>query len=508
MLCGKIAWILIFAAVSLVVVHAQTESASFADEVGQDLTTTGATRGVNQSDAPPSFQGLNIDPGVLLTEPPPTEPSYVVANAVIGASKEWSRSGGDVGARILGNVDLLKFWRRSVTSLGYVASGSYASSEQIQSFTAAHAFLWRGKQLTIADSLGNSNAGGSFGSSQFGGGGLFGLIFSGTGAVPPTGLSSFAGVSSFGGSGSKLINATQGSYSQVLTERSQLNVSVGYGLSFYDGGGHSQLKNSRQFSATAQYSYRLNSRSTAGILYGYRSFRYPFSDQESLRSHVVQLIYQRAVSRRMNIAVGAGPEFQNVTSSISIPIFVPPLVLKVETSNIDVSSHASLNYSFKNSSLRISYQRLSTSGSGLFAGANSDIAQASLNPRIFRTWRVNFNTGYARLRQIQKSAPGSGGSYSYWYGGVGVTRSLGRNLSLVGSYQLNEGTSTNSSCTVVLNCVGRRSTALIGISWHIRPFRLDRSHGPSEQLAGPPTDDPSTLNTVPKPSDGFADAFR
>ena len=490
---------LVFMVTSLVLGQAQTEILP-PTEVDQTFIEQAPTTQDPDNTTPAAKSAPDLNLGAPSIEPPPGTPSFLLANVAVSQSTQWYPNGGYTSARILGNVELLKVWHHSVTSFDYVGGESYSPAQQIQHFTAAHAFLWRGRQLTIADSFGSSNTGGNFGASLFGGGDLFGLIFAGTGASLPGGLSSFSGGTNFGGFGSQITNVTQATYTQSLTPRSSFTLLGSYGISTYDGS-TPNLNNSRQLSTAVQYGYQINARSTIGFLYGYRTFNYPLSTQGDLKSNIMQLFYRRVVSERLNVAVGAGPEFDNITSTIAIPIFSPPLVIKIQTKRLNLSVHGSLEYNLKKSSLRLSYQRLSTNGSGLFTGSNSDVAQATLNRRIFRAWRASFNSGYVRLNQIQQSATANLNSYQYWFTGVGIRRSLGEHLNFIASYQLHNETSINSGCVAATGCGGRRSTMLIGLSWHSRPIRLDRGR---EWMESPGNtnateDDQSNINNPPLP---------
>src|SRR5262249_53263768 len=153
--------------------------------------------------------------------------------------------------------------------------------------------------------------------------------------------------------------------------------------------------------------------------------------------------------------------------------FIPPLTITVDTKQLNLSAHGSVKYNLKNNSLRFAYQRLTTNGSGLFAGANSDVAQASMNPRFFRNWATSFDSGYVRLRQVQNSQPDTNSSYHYWYGGFGMRRNWSQNLAFVASYQVNGGNSRNCAS---ISCGGLNHTVVVGLTWHSRPVRLDRGN--------------------------------
>jgi hypothetical protein len=147
-----------------------------------------------------------------------------------------------------------------------------------------------------------------------------------------------------------------------------------------------------------------------------------------------------------------------------------------------------LRYQFRRASVSLSYNRFTTSGSGFFAGAQSDIATFDVNRSVGRTWTAFSDVGYSRnSRIVGSNCPAgsvtsscttsgvSANSYQYLFAGVGMRKQIGRTLRVYGSYQFNDLLFDNSFCqsTTPCNRISQRHVGTIGLDWTPRPMRLD-----------------------------------
>jgi hypothetical protein len=388
----------------------------------------------------------------------------------------------------------VKFWKRSVSSLNYGGgfffneAGTYQQVSVTQQFAAAQRFLGRTRQLTIVDSFGNSNAGGSFGSSVFGGSALFSQIFADTGVggggAGTPGLALFAGGDVFGetGIGYQVNNVVEGVFTQTLKNRTALSAVGAFGINTYLGNSQG-LSSSRAYTAAVQLSHQINWRSSVGVLFGHKIYDYPFYQQNSasalqvrsLTSNVVQISYRRVLSRRLSLGGGAGPSFDSLTSELSylVPGSTTPSQFVSTTLQVSLSAYGALSYALKNGAVSVSYDKATTSGSGLYEGANTDLATLGWSQSLSKNWGTGISAGYGRLKQIPTSfsLPGSP-LYQSWYVGASATRNIGREIGLFISYQFGDESTGNAVC-LLNQCVARQTIASVGISWHGRPIRLD-----------------------------------
>jgi len=440
------------------------------DQETSTLVPASPTSEAQQEDLPAAAQSA-LGPGA--TEAPLEKRSFLVMNLGFGQSAEWDPA-ASYATRGTGDVSLQKYWGRSFTSVDYVGGSLYYPSNSlnnqsyIQQVTLAQRFLGKTRELILVDSFGDSNAGGSFGSS----------LLSDTAG---RGLSYFSGGDVYA-VGSVISNVAQAGLTQKLSRRSTLLVLGSYGVSFYSG---AASINNRDSSVAAQYGYRLDRRSTIGALFVHRSFQFPAGNEGSVGSYVTAFSYSRMLSRRFSFVGSVGPSFDNITSQFVVPIITPPLVLTVKTRRIDLSAYGELGYAFRNGAAGLSYQRLTTGGSGLFAGANTDAVVLTISRRLSRAWGENLSAGFARLKQIQQSSAGTiVPSYQYWYAGATLTRNIGRSFNFFGSYQFTNQNSTNSTC-VANHCLGRQSLVTIGLNWHPRAIRLGGGNDFSQRQDNP-----------------------
>jgi len=354
--------------------------------------------------------------------------------------------------RLLANFSVLKSRRRSQTSIDYRGGDSLYSSYgivglynlQSQRLGADETIRWRGGQISFDDSFSYSSNRG-FGSPV------------GT-SVPQV----LAGFDSYGATqfGQAYMNNVSGtSITEELTKRSSAKFSGGYSITNYLSNSQG-LFNSRQVSAQTEYSYQISRRNNIGVSYGYQDIQF-VPTVEVLVANSAQFVFQRRISERMNLVLGAGPE-RIVTSGIGARTQLTPTV------------QASLTYVGKRSDFNLSYDRVVTSGAGLYAGGIQDGAGASANWKFSRRLQATLNGGYFRVSVVGLSTTGTQVPQSeYWSAGATVQRRLGRSLSAIANYQFY--TYASGGCSLAQSCspAAHPNTVLIGLDWSIRPVRLE-----------------------------------
>lgn len=435
-------------------------------DLGQDSVT--------QSVEAPTISGLDqssIDPtqapsrscllaGIHVSEGAESDPSWMQGFSSQTASV----------TNLLGSFSLLKSRRNSETAIDYMGgdtvyseyAGERPHNQQFEKLNADERILWSKGQLAFRDSFYTGD--GDFGSSSFGGVGAYNSTGVGAGIPANTGVSDFFGASQFGevSQAAYVTNASVVDATQALTPRSSVYVAGDYSLTDYLSDTES-LFNSRQISAQAGYDHQLSRPAEIEAVYGYQVFKFPESGVGKLVANSVQLAYQRRVSGRLDLLLGAGPEFVNLSGGIS-----------GKTLQITATVQASLRYRWQKSSLSLSYNRLVSAGSGFFAGGISQIALLSLSRNITRSWRTILDGGYTKVSGIGLSASGTPAtSYEYGYAGAAIQRQLGRSVTAFASYQFNN--ENFGGCGATQNCIPplHPQIVLIGFDWYIRPVRLD-----------------------------------
>lgn len=411
----------------------QVDSGQFSQLPGSDL---------DQMSTPPSVPESQFLGDIQVSTGAGNNPS-----AVQGNSSEISSV-----TKLLGNFVVMKSRRRSQTSIDYRGGDSLYSSYgdvglnnlQYQRLSADETIRWRSGQLSFDDSFSyTSNRG--FGSP------------SGTG-VPQV----LAGFDSYGATEfgeAYLNNVSAASITEELTRRSSAKFSGAYSITNYLTNNQG-LFNSRQVSTQTEYSYQVSRRNNIGVTYGYQDIQF-VPTVEVLVANSAQFVFQRRISERVNLVLGAGPE-RIVTTGTTTKKQLTPTV------------QASFTYLGKRLDLNLSYNRVVTSGAGLYAGGIQDSASASANWKFSRRWQATLNGSYFRVSVVGLSTTGTQLPQSaYYLAGAAVQRRLGRSLSAIANYQFY--TYASGSCSLAQSCgpAVRPSTILIGLDWSIRPVRLE-----------------------------------
>jgi len=402
--------------------------------------------------------------------------SYLQAGAHVSESLdsniENTLGGSEVQSltRATGSLELHRLWSNYDLSLDYLGGIGYYDVQglglkQIEELGLEQKITWKRGELAIRDAF-SYQPEGTFGSAY----GSVGTIGAGL-----SGDSTFFGGTGLGALGQvpRIMNLSLVDIVQNLTPKSSITLTGGYGFVHFledqPGTGISFIGNS-QVSAEAGYSRVLSRHDQAAIVYGYQGFR--FSTGISFHSRLMQLMWGRRISGRMAFLVGAGPQFTELNS-----------VAAEETGatsdlRISAAGRALLHYQFPRTSLGLSYDHYITSGSGFFAGAESDIARLTASRPMGRVWTVFSDIGYSRNSRVEAvvlTAGVNAKTYQYGFAGAGVHRMFGRNFHAFASYQFNDLAFDSSFCGTSSQCnrTSQRNVGTIGLDWTPRPHRLD-----------------------------------
>jgi len=404
-----------------------------------------------------------------------------------------------------GSLELQRLWKNYDLALDYLGGVGYYNArgvglKQIEELGVNQKISWKRGQLGIRDAF-SYQPEGTFGSA-------YGSVAS-TGAALG-GQSVFFGGTGLGELGQvpRIMNISLVDVVENLTPRSSVTAAGSYAFTHFLENdpvlGNSFIGN-RQVSAQVGYNHVIGKHDQGALVYGYQDFR--FSTGVSFQSHVIQLMWGHRISGRLDFIIGVGPQFTQL-NNILVPVAVtdlrktdafPPCVVAVTNSGnqiecprndfrVGVAGRMQLRYQFRRASVSLSYNRFTTSGSGFFAGAQSDIATFDVNRSVGRTWTAFSDVGYSRnSRIVGSNCPAgsvtsscttsgvSANSYQYLFAGVGMRKQIGRTLRVYGSYQFNDLLFDNSFCqsTTPCNRISQRHVGTIGLDWTPRPMRLD-----------------------------------
>ena len=447
----------------------------------------------SQRTAPPAAFGPE-NPPVIVNENPPIsgldqpslEPNFQPRSMLVGGVEGSESLDSNIGSdarpawhsvtRGLGGLTMQRLWRRYQLAAAYVGGVGYYNRagdglKQIQKVQAQQSILWRTGQLTMRDSFSYLPEG-SFGSGAFGGSGGFqlglgslgegmGMLGSGLG-----GHYGALGAQQLGslGQAPRITNTGILDVVQGLSPRSSLTAAGSYGLTHFTDNSQGFI-NSEQAGAQAGYSHTVSKKDQLALSYGFQSFHFPSeTGADNVIAHVVQAMYGHRVSGRMDLVFGAGPQWTRTQDPVT-----------GNTSRISVAGQATLRYRFHNTSMMLSFERYDNSGSGFFAGAESNVARLELARKLGRRYTANAALGFAHNRRLQSSVQGvASTSYNYGFAGLALRREFGYNWGTYLSYQWND--QVFDTCPVPgPNCdrISVRHVLTFGVDWHFRPIRID-----------------------------------
>ena len=519
MIRRKIIWVMSVLALSLASARAQDTSAP--TDAGQPTQQTTPVPAYGQENTPlttsqnPPLSGIDLpslepnaaplsylQPGATVSETMDTN----AANILGGGTKVSSITQG------MGSLALRRLWSHYDLALDYVGGAAYYSlnrqgAKLLQQMDVSQRITWRRGALSLRDSfsyLPEGNFGGSYGS--------VGSI--GSGALGNTSFSSFFGGTSIGtfGLAPRIVNVALADIQESLTPKTTVTAAGAYAFTHFYGNEISTgtpFLGVKQISAQGGLDHILTARTQVALQYGYQGFDYSVAGM-AFHSHVLQGMYGHRITGRMDFLVAAGPQLTFIDSHSAVcadPTLPPNVICQLfgnailpvtqRETRLGVAGQARLRYKFPRTFLELSYQRYVTGGSGLFAGAQSDIVRFSANRPISRVWSLFADVGYSHSSRIQQLSaqqlsncvyagqqnplglplcPGVNTGHSqYGFVGAGLHRQFGHDFHGFASYQFNRLAFDNSYCNGLPNCSNNsdRHAITFGLDWTPRPIRLD-----------------------------------
>jgi hypothetical protein len=451
----------------------------------------------------PAYGDQNAPPPVAENPPlsgldlPSLEPhaaplSYLQPGATFSESADSNVGNGTSAqsfvsvTRAIGSLTLQRLWSNYDLAVDYFGGAGYYDQlgigwKALQQMDLQQKVTWKRGQFAIRDSfsyLPEGNFGGAYGSQ-----GSQGIQSLGESA-----FGSFWGGAALGtfGLAPRIMNVSLADISESLTPKSQVTAAGGYAFTHFYGSeaDGANFIGSSQVSAQAGYDRVLTAHTQIAAVYGYQGFDFDVLGT-AFHSHIIQLMYGHRISGRLDLLIAAGPQFTHLEFE-GTPDF-----------RVGGAGQFRLRYAFTKMRLDAWYQRYLTGGSGLFAGAQSDMATVHAERPFTRVWSGFADIGYSRNTRFQPLpfGPQSGcvfpgqsnpdnlpacpgvlaNSYQYGFLGGGVHRQFGRNWHGFVSYQFNELDFDKSYCGTLSSCnrIGNRNVITVGLDWTPRPIRID-----------------------------------
>jgi hypothetical protein len=392
---------------------------------------------------------------------------HLSLSATVDSNPLYSTGGSDwtTWTSLLGGVDIHHISGVSDMLVSYTGGGMFSNSGEaengvIQQLGFTDKFKFRKSTFSVFEQIGYLPES-SFGFAGLAGAGLPGGIGTGLGNGFTPGQSILTP------RGQTLTSSTALEYDTKLTPRASLTFVGGYSLLHYF---QNDLANYGGVNIQAGYNYQLTRKDTIAISYLFNGIRYSNLAQ-SINANTIQGSYGRRVTGRLAFQIAAGPQFVSSTS----PITNSTSTTTPGTSSVSAlywALNSSLTYQFRRASLGASYNHGITGGSGLLAGAETDIVSGSVTKQVTRTFNLSWSSGYSRNKGFALgTTTATSQIYGYWFTGVNVTHPFGRSLDAFMNYQLQYQNADDNSCAGA-GCSSSviRNQIAIGLNLHKQPI--------------------------------------
>ncbi len=380
-------------------------------------------------------------------------------------------------SHVLGALDLQKFWSKSDMFLEYLGGGAFQVDpqykvEQLQAFGFEAVTRWRTGLFELRDGfsylpegifeLGTTEglpglglATGGLGTGEAGGGlpGLhtFGFgTFEGIGDVP------------------RLANTAVASVVQAISPRAAVTLVGAYSDAHFFND-NTVLINSDQMTIEGGYSRLVSRHDRIAAVYAFQLLRFPYNSGGEIYNHVFNLRWSHTITGRLQLILGGGPEYSELEyNQQAYPSWY-------------FTGRATFRYRFQHASLSVSWEKYTSPGEGLLAGASTQLVRASFQRPLWRTYTLYAHGGYARESRVQ-SPLGSDynfGSFDSWVAGAILRKHIGRTYDLFGAYSFNETQFdvplAQSDCTASFGCgtEAKRQLVTVGVEWHPKATRIE-----------------------------------
>jgi hypothetical protein len=392
-------------------------------------------------------------------------------SADTNGSNQLGQSGLQGVTRALGALDLQQFWPKSDLLLEYLGGGEFYNSPfsavQLQALGLEGVTRWRTGQATLRDTF-SYMPDGAF---AIGYGGVPGLGIASTSfgiGLPGGGL---AGLNNPNGQVApvgdvpRLANTAILDLVQATSPVSALTAAVGYSNAHYFDAATCAatplncLDNSDELTVQGGYSHLINRQDQLGLVYAFQIFQFPQITGGTLYLHIVNLRYSHNITGRLSLVLGAGPQYTQIEQNGYASRWTP-------------SARVTLRYKFAHSSLSATYEKYTSSGAGVFTGANDQSIWVAYSQPVGRTWQVYGDLGFSHNAQIQ----GGSSSYNNGAAGVDVRKHVGRAYDVFGAYRYTEvgfGSGIPASVDIGTGTTARRNIVTVGLEWHPQPTRIE-----------------------------------
>jgi hypothetical protein len=250
----------------------------------------------------------------------------------------------------------------------------------------------------------------------------------------------------------RIANTASAEANYYLSRRSIVTVAGSFAsLNFSDPG----FIDTQRITGRVGYDYALNPKDSIAVLYdhGHMDFGTTSGRQQT---DTIQLSYGRRITGRLALQIAAGPQL---------------LRSNVQSSSLDWNLSSTLNYQTRRTQYSVSFDRASSTGSGVFQGSATNLAKASVHHALTRFWSVSVGGGYAFDRAL---APANGTieQFHNLYSNASVGRPVGRHVQFDVSYRFQHQGAGAGICPVLV-CGSTQSRQALGVTLEWHPWSIN-----------------------------------
>jgi hypothetical protein len=248
---------------------------------------------------------------------------------------------------------------------------------------------------------------------------------------------------------------------QAITPRSAFTVIAAYANDhFFD---NTQLINGDDTTFEGGWSHLISRHDQMAIVYAFQLFRFPLNVGGEIYNNILNVRYSHVISGRMSFIGEVGPQYTDLLYAGSAKRWSP-------------TGRAVLRYRFPRLFLTASYEKFLSQGSGLFAGADAQIAELTARRPLWRTYELLIECGYSRENRLAAAAEGlsSASVFNQGFGGAVIRKHIGRNWDALAAYRFSV-INFNSEVTVdgSTGKTNHRQIGTIALEWHPKAVRIE-----------------------------------
>jgi hypothetical protein len=397
-------------------------------------------------------------------------PSFGVTTQAQTNSSSFGQANGPAWISttyLSGRVGVNKVSGRSELLLDYLAGGGFSSysnagNSVIQSLDVSETLHWGRWSLMFGDQFTYLPAS-SFGFGGLGGLNDFGVPLVAVGSTPGFRQDILPNQSIMTNGARRIGNAAVAQTTYALGYRSSLSFVGSYSqLHFLDGG----LQDSNSASFRGGYNYLLSPKNSMSIWYGFNRLRLSNLPQ-GMDDHEVLASFARRITGRLAFQVGAGPDVQ---------IFRAPLAGPgtVVTWAVSAGLLGGQQFRFRHMEAGLNYSHFLTGGSGVLAGAQTDMVSGQLS-RGFGRWAATATVGYSRNQALRQTLVNADRiSPQGWFAGAQASRHFARYGRLFFAYNASNQSGIAAICSfAACRTNGLTQAISVGYNWSLRPIILE-----------------------------------